>query len=261
MSYVRLIHWNETEAEERARQLRALGYEVASASFDRDALHALKEDPPQAVVIDLTRAPSQGRDVAVGVRKGKATRNVPLIFVEGAPEKVDRFRTLLPDAVYTTWSNIGDSLKGAIANPPAKPVVPGSVMDAYAGAPLPKKLGIKSGSVVLLVNAPEGFEATLGELPNGAALREGGEAPADVTLWFTTSRAQLEHGITEMTKRAQRGSLWIFWPKKSSGVRSDISQTVVRQVAMAAGLVDFKVCSVDEIWSGLRFTQKRTRSK
>ena len=171
MSYIRLIHWNETDAEERAHQLRALGYEVASGSFDRDALHALREDPPQAVVIDLTRAPSQGRDVAVGIRKGKITRNVPLIFVEGAPEKVERIRTLLPDAVYTTWSNIDDSLKGAIANPPAKPVVPGSVMDAYAGTPLPKKLGIKSGSVIALVNAPEGFEATLGELPKGATTR------------------------------------------------------------------------------------------
>ena len=74
MSYVRLIHWNETEAEERARQLRALGYKVVSASFNREALRAMSEHPPAALVIDLTRAPSQGRDVAVGVRKGKATR-------------------------------------------------------------------------------------------------------------------------------------------------------------------------------------------
>ena len=261
MSYIRLIHWNETDAEERAHQLRALGYEVASGSFDRDALHALREDPPQAVIIDLSRLPSHGRDVAIGIRSYKATRNVPLIFVEDAPKKVDRIRTLLPDAVYTTWDHIDDSLRGAIANPPAEPVVPRSVMDAYAGTPLPKKLGIKSGSVVLLVNAPEGLEATLGELPKGAALREGGETPSDVTLWFTTSRAQLVQGISEMVERADRGGLWIIWPKKSSGVDSDLSQAAVREVAMAAGLVDFKVCSVDETWSGLRFAQKDARAK
>ena len=261
MSYIRLIHWTDTEAEERAHRLRALGYEVASASFDRDALPALREDPPQAVVIDLSRLPSHGRDVAIGIRSHKSTRNVPLVFVGGQPEKVDRVKALLPDAHYTTWQDIGGELEDAIAHPPAEPEVPRSVMDAYAGTPLPKKLGIKSGSVVLLVNAPEGLEATLGELPKGAALREGGETPSDVTLWFTTSRAQLVQGISEMVERADRGGLWIIWPKKSSGVDSDLSQAAVREVAMAAGLVDFKVCSVDETWSGLRFAQKDARAK
>jgi hypothetical protein len=231
---------------------------MVSGPFDRDALRVLKESPPLAVVIDLTRAPSQGRDVAVGIRKGMATRNVPLIFVEGASEKVERIRTLLPDAVYTEWGSIENALKEAIANPPVKPVVPGSVMDAYVGTPLPKKLGIKSGSVVLLVNAPEGFEATLGELPEGATLLVSEKKPSDVTLWFTTSSAQLKKGIEKMVERADRGGLWILWPKKSSGVQSDLSQTVVRRVAMAAGLVDFKVCSVDQTWSGLRFSRKRT---
>jgi CheY-like chemotaxis protein len=258
MSHVRLIHWNETEAEDRASQLRDLGYEVVSGPFDRDALRVLKESPPPAVVIDLTRAPSQGRDVAVGIRKGKVTRNVPLIFVEGASEKVERIRTLLPDAVYTTWGSVENALKDAIANPPVEPVAPGSVMDAYAGTLLPKKLGIKSGSVVLLVNAPEGFEATLGQLPKGATLLMDEKKPSDVTLWFTTSRAQLEQGVHEMVERADRGGLWIIWPKKSSGMVSDLSQTVVRRVAVAASLVDFKVCSVDETWSGLRFSKKRT---
>ena len=213
------------------------------------------------MIIDLSRVPSQGRDVALGIRKYKATRHVPLVFVEGESRKVERIQALLPDAVYTTWDHIADALEEAIAHPPAEPVVPESVMDAYAGTPLPKKLGIKSGSVVSLVNAPEGFEATLGELPKGATMREGGETPSDVTLWFTTSRAQLEQGITEMAKRAAGGGLWIIWPKKSSGVDSDLSQAAVREVAMAAGLVDFKVCSVDETWSGLRFAQKDARAK
>ena len=213
------------------------------------------------MIIDLSRVPSQGRDVALGIRKYKATRHVPLVFVEGESRKVERIQALLPGAVYTTWDHIADALEEAIAHPPAEPVVPESVMDAYAGTPLPKKLGIKSGSVVSLVNAPEGFEATLGELPKGATMREGGETPSDVTLWFTTSRAQLEQGISEMAERADRGGLWIIWPKKSAGLESDLAQTVVRRVAMAAGLVDFKVCSVDETWSGLRFTQKDTWAK
>jgi len=209
------------------------------------------------VVIDLSRSPSQGRDLAVNMRMYKATRHVPLVLVGGGQKTVARLQELLPDAVYTTWDVIGDALAGAIARPPADPVVPDSVFAAYAGTPLPKKLGIKADSVVALVGAPEGFEATLGELPQGAVVRRGASGEADVTLWFTTSREELEREIMRMCAFAAGGGLWIIWPKKASGVESDLSQTVVREVGLASGLVDFKVCAVDATWSGLRFTQRK----
>ena len=257
MGYVRLILWNADEAGQRAQRLRAAGYDTISAPFDAAAWRVLREEPLDAVVIDLTRAPSQGRDVAVGLRKYKATRHVPLVFAGGDPKKVERIKTLLPDAVYTSWNRIGDSLKEAIANPLADPVVPGSIMEAYAGTPLPKKLGIKTGSAVFLANAPNGFEQTLGDLPQDVLLHRDSHRGSDVTLWFSTSKAELDGDVAQMAKRAEKGGLWIIWPKKSSGVESDLSQTVVRQVAMAAGLVDFKVCAIDETWSGLRFSQKK----
>jgi hypothetical protein len=258
MSYVRLIHWKAEEAEQRAEGLRSAGYEVLSTPFDGEALRALRERPPSAVVIDLSRVPSHGRDIALSLRKYKSTRYVPLIFVEGAPEKVRRIKELLPDAIYTTWTRIAASLEEAIANPPAEPVVPRSVMDAYAGTPLPKKLGIKPGSSVSLVGPPGGFVEVLGDLPDGVELHTGLQSIPDLTLWFTRSHGDLETRIQSMASLAEQGGLWIIWPKKSSGVQSDLSQSVVREVAMAAGLVDFKVCSVDETWSGLRFTAKRT---
>ncbi len=261
MGYVRLIHWNESEAQERADRLRALGYEVASGHFDREALLAARDNPPQAVIIDLSRVPSHGRDVALGLRSYKATRCVPLVFVGGAPEKVERIKALLPDAVYTTWKDISRSLKDAIAHPPAEPVVPKSVMAPYVGTPLPRKLGITGGATVSLANAPEGFETILGDLPPGATVRRHGHDDPELTLWFTRSRAELERGIAAMAERAKKGGLWIIWPKKSSRVESDLSQTVVREVAISAGLVDFKVCSVDETWSGLRFTRKEPQAK
>ncbi len=261
MYRVRLIHWNATEAEERARQLQAAGYEVEHALLDAMSLRALRDDPPDAVVVDLSRIPSQGRDVAVGLRVHKATRHVPLVFAGGAPEKVDRVRELLPDAVYTTWEGIDVPLARAIAQPLADPVVPASTMAGYSGTPLPKKLGIKAGSVVALINAPERFEETLGELPEGAGLRRQATDDSDLTLWFTRSRAELEGGIEAMESFAQKGGLWILWPKKASGVVSDLSQTTVRQTGLDAGLVDFKVCAVDKTWSGLRFSQRKERAK
>jgi len=219
------------------------------------------------VVIDLGRLPSQGRDLALNIRKYKATRHVPLVFVAGEspadsaadPAKVARIQELLPDAVYTTWEDIGDALQQAIDNPPAEPVVPASTMAGYSGTPLPKKLGIKPNSVVALVDAPEGFEETLGELPQGATLTKDLLEQPDVILWFNRSRHDLEARLEEMCPLASSGGLWIIWPKKASGVASNLSQTVVRETGLAAGLVDFKVAAIDATWSGLRFTQRKEK--
>jgi hypothetical protein len=262
MQRIRLIHWNAAEAEERSVQLQAAGYDVNGELLDSAGLRRLRDDPPDAVVIDLSRRPSQGRDVGLTLRKYVATRPVPLVYVGGVANKVARVREFLPDAVYTTWEKIGGTLEQAIAHPPADPVVPGSLFDVYAGTPLPKKLGIKAQSTVVLVDAPEGFEGTLGELPEGAAVRRqerSSPEPPDLILWFVRSRIELERRINEIGASIGSGGLWIVWPKKSSGVVSDLSQVVVRQVGLASGLVDYKVCAVDATWSGLRFTRRKEK--
>ena len=261
MHRVRLIHWNAAEAEERAGRLRSAGCEVVHEMLDPVGLRELRGDPPDAVVIDLGRLPSHGRDVAMGIRKYKATRHVPLVFVDGDPEKVARIKELLPDALYTTWSEIRSSVERAIAEPPADPEVPRSLLAGYSGTPLPKKLGIKANSAVVLVDAPAGFEKTLGELPEDVVLSRQISGRPDVTLWFVRSRDDLEHGVEQMGATAGAGRLWIVWPKKSSGFVSDLSQTIVRRTGLAAGLVDFKICAIDAIWSGLCFTRRKDKVK
>jgi hypothetical protein len=255
---VRLIHWSAAEAEERADQLHTAGYEVSYGPLDPSALRELREVPPAAVVIDLGRLPSHGRDAALAVRKAKTTRHVPLLFVGGEPDKVARLKEVLPDAVYTSWSQIRSSLTEAIANPPADPVVPTSLFDVYSGTPLPKKLGIRAHSAVDLVDAPEGFEGTLGTLPEGVVVRRGTGNRCGVTLWFPKSREDLNRRIEAVGVCADQGALWIIWPKKSAGVATDLSQDVVRQVGLAAGLVDYKVSAIDSIWSGLCFRRRKS---
>lgn len=260
MRRICLVHWNVTEAEKRSEQLRSAGYDVNGDLLDSAGLRRLRDDPPDAVVIDLSRLPSQGRDVGLTLRKYVATRQVPLVYVGGASDKVARVREFLPDAVYTTWDEINGMLEQAIAHPPVDPVVPGSVFDVYAGTPLPKKLGIKPQSIVVLVDAPEGFEGTLGELPGGATIRRQerpSPEPPDLILWFVRSREVLEHRMNEIGSSIGSGGLWIIWPKKSSAVVSDLSQVIVRQVGLASGLVDYKVCAVDATWSGLRFARRK----
>jgi hypothetical protein len=261
MHRVRLIHWKAAEAEKRAARLVSAGYEVDAAPSDRASIRAMRDDPPSAIVIDLNKSPSQGRDVGLTMRKYVDTRNVPIVFVGGAPEKVARVREHLPDATYTTWDEIPGALAHAIAHPPADPIVPGSLFDVYAGTPLPKKLGIRANWVVALVNAPEGFEATLGELPDGVTLRREAVEPNDLVLWFLSVREELERDVAHMGALCGVGGIWIIWPKKASGVVSDLTQNVVRQVGLASGLVDYKICSVDKTWSGLRFTRRKHKTK
>jgi hypothetical protein len=266
MFRVRLIHWKPAEIGEQVAQLRAAGYEVDDAAFSRDSLRAMRADPPAAVVIDLSRLPSQGRDLGMTVRKYKDTRHVPLVYVGGAADKVARLREHLPDATYTTWPEIAGALSEAIAHPPLDPVVPGSLFDVYAATPLPKKLGIKANWTVALANAPQGFEATLGQLPDGVMLCRHEVGPNDpvepnnLVLWFVTSRDELEQEVRQMGARCGAGGVWIIWPKKASGVTSDLTQNVVRQVGLASGLVDYKICSVDKTWSGLRFTRRKPKT-
>jgi CheY-like chemotaxis protein len=262
MSRVQLIHWNAPEAKERAGRIQAAGYKVAYEMPQGMALfRKLRDDPPIAVVIDLSRLPMQGRDVALALRHYKTTRHLPIVFVEGDPEKVARIKEKVPDAVYTTWTKIRSALKQAIAHPPKDPVVPQSLLDGYAGQPLVKKLSNKANSVTALVDAPPTFKKLLGALPEGARLREQARGQCDVMLWFVRSRKDLKRCVEQMAARDDFGALWIIWPKKASGMGADLSQQIVREAAMAAGLVDYKICSIDATWSGLLFTRRKAKKK
>ncbi|MBW8010501.1 MAG: DUF3052 domain-containing protein [Chloroflexi bacterium] len=120
-------------------------------------------------------------------------------------------------------------------------------------------MGIKENSVVVLVGAPDDFEATLGELPKGVTLRRGPRGRGEVTLWFLKRRKELGGRIDKMGTFIGEGTLWVIWPKKASKVAGDLTQPVVRKIGLDSGLVDFKVCSVDEVWTGLCFTRRKKK--
>ena len=127
-------------------------------------------------------------------------------------------------------------------------------MAGYSGTPLPKKLGIKENTRVALVNAPPDFLTTLGALPANVTVIKQLRAPLDVIVWFTKSESDVLKRFDELAaKLAPAGGLWIAWPKKASGVPTDLNENVIRQIGLDAGLVDNKVCAIDETWSGLRF--------
>ena len=127
----------------------------------------------------------------------------------------------------------------------------------YSGTPLPKKLEIKEKTRVATVGAPADFAKTLGQLPPGAKLRRGLGAPCDLTIWFVTSRKQIEGDLRKVAPAKGEGSLWVAWPKKASGMKTDVTEDVLREVILPYGLVDRKVCAIDATWSGLLFSWRR----
>ena len=128
----------------------------------------------------------------------------------------------------------------------------------YSGTPLAKKLGIKPGHAVALLRAPDGFEATLEGLPDGVTFRTAARGTNDVLVTFHTRRADLEQRLpARLAAMDVDGGLWVAWPKRASGVASDITEDTVRQVCLPLGLVDNKVCAIDATWSGLRVVWRR----
>lgn len=127
-------------------------------------------------------------------------------------------------------------------------------MAGYSGTPLARKLGIKENQRIAIVNAPQNFQEELGPLPAGAVVVARLPSSLDLILFFAGSQSDLKKNFARLAARlVQDGMLWVSWPKKSSGVKTDLSFEVVQRVGLEAGLVDTKVCAVNDVWSGLRF--------
>ena len=215
-----------------------------------------KRNPPSAVLIDFSRIPSQGRDTAIAMRSHRVLVSIPFIAMEARRETLAQLRTFLPDALESTWSNARDAISTAISSQ----LVGGrqlSVFAAYAGTPLYKKLGIKPGSKIAVFNAPKDLAQIIGETPPGAVLvKNGSRQQCDLTLWFAKSARELAARTSGMVPHAQSGGLWILWNKSTPTV--GVNQLTIRKAGLSVGMVDFKIARIDQEWSGLRFTQRKT---
>jgi CheY-like chemotaxis protein len=251
------FHWNFAEAQANVARLRSLGLDAeVGGEPGPPMLRELTRIPPDAILIDLSRLPSHGREVAGAIRARKSTRSIPLVFLGGEPDKVERVRAFLPDAAFCTWDNAAEVIEHAITHPPDHPVSPESGMAAYAGTPLPAKLGIKPGMVVAVHGAPRDLGHMLGDLPAGAYIEAGQADGAGLAIWFVRDRAGLDRDMAAIVLSADGRPVWIAWPKQSGPIATDLTQQDVRKAGLAGGLVDYKVCSISDAWSGLLFRKR-----
>ena len=254
---LRLVSWSD-QAPERAAQLEAAGFRVDATPLDSSrVIGRVAELAPAAVVIDLDRKPSHGKAVGIVLTKAKSTRFIPLVFAGAPPEKAAHIQGDLPGAIFTTWPKVAAAVKRAISNPPTNTAPVKSYMDHWAGRTLSKKLDLKAGMTVALLSAPDGFIESLGDSPEGIEFHEQIVRGTRMVMWFVRSAAELEEFGFMSARLAKDVTFWVMHPKISGKLRSDLTQLDVRRAANEVGMVDYKICSVDEDWSGLKIAKKK----
>ncbi len=135
-------------------------------------------------------------------------------------------------------------------------------MTGYSGTPLPRKLGVKPPMTLVTIDAPREYRLWLGKLPEGVAVVSTSRQALGAVHVFATKRTMLEKHLSALRKRLeQSGFVWVSWPKKASGVSTDITEDVIRQIALPMGFVDIKVCAVSEVWSGLKLVIRKSERK
>jgi CheY-like chemotaxis protein len=248
-----VVHYAPAEAGVIAERIRREGFEAdVCPARGAPCVSAIRENPPDVIVIDLIRMPSYGRWIAALLRQQRSTRMIPLVFVEGDPEKARLVRKLLPDAVFTSLDRIGASLEKAIRTPVCNPMPADPTRVPAAG-----KLRIREGSKVALLHEPDDFRASLEPLPKRVRFQTA-VAGADVVLLFVKSAAQLARELPSAVKQAEpKAAVWVIWPKKTSGVKTDITLPVIFGIFASLGLAMQKVCAVDKTWSGLAMGKSR----
>lgn len=262
---IRLVCWNEDLTTQREKELRSAGFRV-EASPMRGAsgiIRHFREINPAATIIDLDRLPSHGREIAIALRASKTTRHIPIVFAGGAEEKAARLRAELPDAVFTPWNKIAAALKSALASPPIAPVQPVPHIQRWSNSSLTKKLGITADMSVAWIGSDEdGLDEIIGELPEGASLSKRITSGTGLVLYTVHSLRELDAAVDHAGAHLPEGaSFWIIHLKTAAKQHTDFNQNDVRELALSRGFVDYKVCSVDARWSGLKFTRRKKAAR
>jgi CheY-like chemotaxis protein len=257
MPRVRVIHWKPAESSVLVDAVRAAGFEPEydPAHTASEIARALKENPPDAVVIDLTRLPSHGREMAVWIRNRKSSRTLPIVFVDGEPDKLARVKDVLPDATYATRATLARALKTACKNRSASPVIPPSAMERFKAKTAAQKLGIAAATTVAVIDPPRDYASVLGPMPDDVEFLEDPAAVQKITLWFIRDAESMLAAVRRMRAIAAATKLWILWPKAQP---NRFREGSIRELGIENGLVDYKICSVNDQWSGILFARKKT---
>lgn len=254
---VLVIHRKPELAAERARRLCTEGLDASAyPAVGPSSFRLIRAHPPDAILIDLTELPSYGKAMGTLLREQKATRSIPLVFLKGDPEKAAQIMELLPGAVLANLANLAPAILRAIKQAPKDAALPNA-----KAVPLWKKLKIREGSVVALLNAPATIQEMLAPLPAGVRLQKKVDG-ASLILLFVKSSATLGRAMPDLAPQIEPGrTLWVCWPKRSSSEPCDLTANSIRDMARGVGMIDSKLCAMDPTWSATALSRRRARAR
>jgi hypothetical protein len=257
MKTIKLLSWHDDIKTKAASLKRSdLRIDAAPLISTSGVVGELAHLSPAALVFDLDKLPSKSREIALVLRSSKSARHIPLLFAGGLPEKMERIRSENPDATYTTWPEAPKALASLLKHPPSAPAI--TPPRDFSTTPLLKKLGVGDNMQVALIAAPDGFEELLGDIPASTTLLARITPKTNLALCFVRSLEDLAATLDLLTLRLpSQASVWLVHPKRTSRHHVDFNQNHVRDAALATGLVDYKVCSIDADWSALKFAHRR----
>ena len=274
MRTVKLLSWHEDFAS-KAKALTGKGSIVDASPLERTsrAVSVMAHMNPAAIVLDMDRLPSNCRAVALMLRSSRSARHIPILCAgvlppdgdEGLPAKYSRLKSELPDIPYAAWPNAAKVLASLLDRPATKPpVVP--PLREYTTS-LAQKLGIVSASAkakdqprsVAIVAAPDGFIDSLGELPQTLNVVPKIGQRISLAICFIRSLGELAATLEILTYKLPEGaSAWIAYPKRGRGRAGEFNENHIRNIGLAAGFVDYKICSIDDAWSGIKFARRKS---
>jgi CheY-like chemotaxis protein len=258
---IRYIHWNAAEADEYIEKLRNQGFDV---EYDeRPNSHHFAEwrtTPPDLFLIDLTRLPSHGREAGVALRNYKALRTVPIVFLDGEPEKAEQVKQILPDAIYVQAAKLVPTLKRVLRTGPVKQAAkPVAMMERYGNRSIAQKVGIEPHSAVALWESPGQIEQMLEGLPDGVHWVEPDDERATLAILFARDEESVDEAFLLALRHPHLKKIWVARRKAGTGPKKlgAVSENLVRETGLARGFVDYKVCALSNEWSGLLFARKK----
>jgi hypothetical protein len=257
MKTIRFISWHE-DIKTKVAALKQPGVRINAEPQIRlsGIVGELARLNPAVLVLDLDKLPSSSREIALAMRSTKSARHIPILFAGGAAEKTVRIRTEHPDGTFVSWSEARQALAALLQQPPPIPaVIPPRDFSATS---LPKKLGIRADMEIALIAAPDAFEELLGDLPENTSLATRLTPKTGLALCFIRSLKDLAATLDLLTLRLpKQTAVWIVHPKRAGRYHVDFNQNHVRDHSLAVGLVDYKVCSIDNDWSALKFAWRK----
>ena len=267
MPIIRLISWAD-DAAAKAAALKRGDASLKSGKFTIDNTPILKTSSvvgelarlnPAALIFDLDKLPSHSREIAMALRSSKSACHIPILFAGGLPEKVARARIDFPNITCSSWPEAPSTLTTLLQHPPE--AVSRLPAREYSATPLAQKLGIRDTGKsmhVTLIGAPDAFEESLGDLPETVFFLNRLTPATQLALCFLRSAADLTAALDLLTLRLpQSASAWIAYPKRKGHSSSQLGEDLIRNAALAVGLVDYKICSIDDAWSAIKFARRR----